>query len=55
MPAPNARDPGSIAQCIGYALDAPAPPFPVMVLAFAINGFGIALQVRRVHLACATR
>ncbi|KIP12094.1 hypothetical protein PHLGIDRAFT_113885 [Phlebiopsis gigantea 11061_1 CR5-6] len=35
---------GSVAQCVGYALDAPAPPFPVMVLAFAINGFGIALQ-----------
>lgn len=34
-----------MAQCIGYALDAPAPPFPVVVLAFAVNGFGIALQV----------
>ncbi|KIP01300.1 hypothetical protein PHLGIDRAFT_367247 [Phlebiopsis gigantea 11061_1 CR5-6] len=35
---------GSAAQCVGYALDAPAPPFPVLVLAFAVNGFGIALQ-----------
>ena len=36
---------GSIAQCVGYALSAPAPPFPVLVLAFTLNGFGIALQV----------
>ncbi|EMD35606.1 hypothetical protein CERSUDRAFT_85549 [Gelatoporia subvermispora B] len=35
---------GSIAQCVAYALEAPAPPFPVFVIAYAINGFGIALQ-----------
>ncbi|OCH86759.1 MFS general substrate transporter [Obba rivulosa] len=35
---------GSVAQCIAYALEAPAPPFPVFVVAYAINGFGIALQ-----------
>lgn len=40
---------GSIAQCIGYALQAPAPPFPVIVLAYAINGFGIALQVGDIY------
>ena len=37
---------GAVAQTIGYALEAPAPPFPVFVLGFAINGFGLALQVR---------
>lgn len=36
---------GSVAQVIGYALEAPAPPFPVFVLGYAINGFGLALQV----------
>lgn len=39
---------GSIFQVIGYAIDSPAPPFPVFVLAFALNGFGVALQVGRV-------
>ncbi|TFY63546.1 hypothetical protein EVG20_g6271 [Dentipellis fragilis] len=29
---------------IGYSLQAPAPPFPVFVIGFFINGFGIALQ-----------
>ena len=41
---------GAIAQTIGYALEAPAPPFPVFVLGFAINGFGLALQVRLAKL-----
>jgi len=36
---------GSILQIIAYALQSPAPPFPVFVMAFTINGFGIALQV----------
>ena len=36
--------PGSVAQVIGYAIDTPAPPFPALVLAYAINGFGLALQ-----------
>ncbi|EKM58041.1 uncharacterized protein PHACADRAFT_89844 [Phanerochaete carnosa HHB-10118-sp] len=35
---------GSIAQAIGYAIDSPAPPFPAFVFAFALNGFGLALQ-----------
>ncbi|KAI0754427.1 major facilitator superfamily domain-containing protein [Daedaleopsis nitida] len=34
----------SVVQTIGYAVDAPAPPFPVFVLGYALNGFGIALQ-----------
>ncbi|KAI5123263.1 hypothetical protein M0805_001352 [Coniferiporia weirii] len=35
---------GSIGQLIGYAMMAPAPPFPVFCLAYLINGWGIALQ-----------
>ncbi|KAJ3530014.1 hypothetical protein NM688_g7772 [Phlebia brevispora] len=35
---------GAVAQTIGYALEAPAPPFPVFVLGYAVNGFGLALQ-----------
>jgi len=35
---------GSAAQVIGYALEAPAPPFPVFVLGYCVNGFGISLQ-----------
>ncbi|RDX45187.1 MFS general substrate transporter [Lentinus brumalis] len=35
---------GSLAQVIGYALEAPAPPFPVFVLGYAVNGFGLGLQ-----------
>ncbi|KIJ23443.1 hypothetical protein M422DRAFT_39610 [Sphaerobolus stellatus SS14] len=35
---------GGVAQIIGYAMMAPAPPFPVLVIGFVINGFGIALQ-----------
>lgn len=36
---------GAVLQVIGYALEAPAPPFPVFVLGYMINGFGLALQV----------
>ena len=36
---------GAFAQVIGYALEAPAPPFPVFVLGYAVNGFGLSLQV----------
>jgi hypothetical protein len=36
---------GSICQIIAYALQAPAPPFPVFVLSFVINGVGMAIQV----------
>jgi len=35
---------GSIAQMIGYAFEASAPPFPVFVLGYCINGFGMSLQ-----------
>ncbi|KAF7978928.1 hypothetical protein HWV62_44131, partial [Athelia sp. TMB] len=35
---------GAACQVITYAIQSPAPPFPVMVLANAIGGFGIALQ-----------
>ncbi|KAI0819203.1 MFS general substrate transporter [Trametes gibbosa] len=35
---------GAVAQIIGYALEAPAPPFPVFVVGYFVNGFGIALQ-----------
>ncbi|TDL22800.1 MFS general substrate transporter [Rickenella mellea] len=35
---------GSLAQTVGYAMVAPAPPFPVMCIAYAINGWGGALQ-----------
>ena len=31
---------------VGYAFEAPAPPFPVFVLGYAINGFGMGLQAR---------
>ena len=33
-----------MAQVAGYALEAPAPPFPVFVMGYAINGFGMSLQ-----------
>ncbi|TFK49165.1 MFS general substrate transporter [Heliocybe sulcata] len=35
---------GASLQAIAYIIQAPGPPFPVFVIAFAINGFGIALQ-----------
>ncbi|KXN81657.1 Bypass of stop codon protein 6 [Leucoagaricus sp. SymC.cos] len=35
---------GSVLQIVAYTLQSPAPPFPVFVMAFTINGFGIALQ-----------
>ncbi|CAE6402613.1 unnamed protein product [Rhizoctonia solani] len=35
---------GGVLQIIAYAILAPAPPFPVMCISYAINGFGIALQ-----------
>ena len=37
---------GSTAQVMGYCLESPAPPFPVFVLGYTINGFGMGLQVR---------
>ncbi|KAG9086155.1 hypothetical protein FS749_003877 [Ceratobasidium sp. UAMH 11750] len=35
---------GGLLQVVAYCLLAPALPFPVMCIAYAINGFGIALQ-----------
>nr|VWO96590.1 Major facilitator superfamily transporter [Ganoderma boninense] len=35
---------GSSAQVVGYCLESPAPPFPVFVLGYTINGFGMGLQ-----------
>ncbi|KAI0322837.1 MFS general substrate transporter [Amylostereum chailletii] len=35
---------GSLAQTIGYCFQSPAPPFPVFVIGYGINGFGLALQ-----------
>jgi fucose permease len=35
---------GSLAQIVGYAFQSPAPPFPVLCIGYAFNGFGIALQ-----------
>lgn len=35
---------GSLCQVIAYAIQAASPPFPVFVLAFVINGVGIAIQ-----------
>ncbi len=46
---------GSVAQIIGYTLAAPAPPFPVFVMGYFMNGLGIALQVSldsRTSCAC---
>ena len=37
---------GPICQVIAYGIQAPAPPFPVFVLALVLNGFGLAIQVR---------
>ena len=36
---------GSLFQAIAYSVNATAPPFPVFVLGYAINGVGMALQV----------
>ncbi|EIW55087.1 MFS general substrate transporter [Trametes versicolor FP-101664 SS1] len=35
---------GALVQVVGYSLAAPAPPFPVFILGYAINGFGLSLQ-----------
>ncbi|CUA77505.1 Gallate transporter [Rhizoctonia solani] len=35
---------GAVLQVLAYSILAPALPFPVMCIAYAINGFGIALQ-----------
>ncbi|KAI0071065.1 MFS general substrate transporter [Panus rudis PR-1116 ss-1] len=35
---------GSLFQVVGYAVMSAAPPFPVLVLAYCMDGFGIAVQ-----------
>jgi len=35
---------GAISQCITYALQSPAPPFPLFVISYLFSGFGISLQ-----------
>lgn len=35
---------GTVFQVIGYSIEATAPPFPVFILGYAINGLGMALQ-----------
>ena len=42
---------GAFAQAVGYGLEAPAPPFPVFVLGYAITGFGLALQACELFVA----
>ena len=51
----NPCSPGALAQVVGYALSAPAPPFPVFVLGYAINGFGLSLQVTVISLTTRSR
>ena len=36
--------PGAGCQVVAYAIQAPAPPFPVLVLFACVNGFGMAIQ-----------
>ncbi len=36
---------GSLFQVVAYAMESPQPPFPVMVMAYALAGFGMSLQV----------
>lgn len=36
---------GPICQAIAYGIQTSAPPFPVFAIAFALNGFGLAIQV----------
>ena len=40
---------GAVSQVVSYALEAPAPPFPVFVLGYFVQGFGISLQVRTIR------
>ncbi|KAF8903921.1 MFS general substrate transporter [Gymnopilus junonius] len=35
---------GSLCQVVAYSIQAAAPPFPVFVMAYTINGMGLALQ-----------
>jgi hypothetical protein len=44
---------GAVCQLLTYAIQSPAPPFPVMILANLLAGFGMALQVS--DTLCANR
>ncbi|KAK2462133.1 hypothetical protein APHAL10511_005831 [Amanita phalloides] len=46
---------GSLLPIIGYSLQASAPPFPVYVMAFTINGIGMAFLVRDLLLLLSHR
>ncbi|KAI5118166.1 hypothetical protein M0805_005788 [Coniferiporia weirii] len=35
---------GAVLQVIAYAMQGPAPPFPIFVLAYCFSGFGISIQ-----------
>ena len=35
---------GASAQLLGYCIQSLAPPFPLLVLGYAVNGFGLSLQ-----------
>ncbi|KAJ7108526.1 major facilitator superfamily domain-containing protein [Mycena epipterygia] len=35
---------GALCQIVTYTIQAPAPPFPLFVISFAINGVGVAIQ-----------
>lgn len=37
----------SLLQIAGYAIQSAAPPFPVFVISFFINGIGIAIQASK--------
>lgn len=50
IPATNIRNAGAALQAIAYALESSGSPFPVFVMAFAINGCGTGLQVSRISL-----
>ena len=36
---------GAVSQALAYAIQGPAPPFPLFALAYAFGGFGMSLQV----------
>ncbi|KAF9558509.1 MFS general substrate transporter [Agrocybe pediades] len=44
---------GALCQVVAYSIQCTAPPFPVFVMAYTINGAGISLQAR--ISSCATR
>lgn len=39
-------------QCIGYAIQAPAPPFPLYLISFFVNGLSMGLQDAQANLLC---